>query len=262
MVAPLAIAVVFLGGDWLAAFVGILAAIMAWEWWRLVDGQPAAFLGLVESFSYAPWCGLALLTTALAATLSPTNGAIAVGLAAVTPLAYFAAMGRTPVGVWMSVGLSFIAAAVVAFLALRAHPSAGLETALWLIAVVVAADSAAYFGGRLIGGPKLWPSVSPKKTWAGFIAGVGAGAATSVLFGLAAGTRSGMAAAAVGAGVAAAGQAGDLFESFVKRRHDAKDASGLMPGHGGALDRLDGFLAAACGTALAAAAGADIWIAR
>ena len=108
-----------------------------------------------------------------------------------------------------------------------------------------ATDIAAYFAGRAVGGPKLWPAVSPKKTWSGAIGGtlggVAAGLLVAKLFGLAVSPM--LVLVAIGLSVVA--QAGDLLESAVKRHFGAKDASQLIPGHGGLMDRLDGFLTAA-----------------
>ncbi|HZD91566.1 MAG TPA: phosphatidate cytidylyltransferase, partial [Pseudolabrys sp.] len=115
----------------------------------------------------------------------------------------------------------------------------------FLFAIVWATDILAYFGGRTIGGPKLWPAISPKKTWSGGICGA-LGAMALCVTGAAWAGASDLAAIAVLALVLSmAAQAGDFFESWVKRRFGAKDASQLIPGHGGVMDRLDGFWAAA-----------------
>jgi phosphatidate cytidylyltransferase len=120
----------------------------------------------------------------------------------------------------------------------------GAATILWLLAVVWAADIGAYFTGRAIGGPKLAPAISPGKTWSGFAGGM----VLAVLVGggggwLKAGDVS-LPAVAVAAVVAVASVAGDLLESWVKRRFGAKDSGTIMPGHGGVLDRIDGLLTA------------------
>ena len=124
-------------------------------------------------------------------------------------------------------------------------PQLGFVALLFLFAIVWATDIFAYLVGRLMGGPLLWPDVSPKKTWAGAIGGLAGGVAAGA----------GVAYASIGMAPALAGglalvlsivaQGGDLFESAVKRRFGAKDASSLIPGHGGLMDRLDGFIVAA-----------------
>jgi phosphatidate cytidylyltransferase len=120
--------------------------------------------------------------------------------------------------------------------------TAGVEVLLWLIAIVVASDIAGYFAGKLIGGPKVWPRISPRKTWSGTVAGwIAAG-----LVGLAAWAAGGPLLALVLAPLlAVAAQLGDVAESAVKRRLGVKDASSLIPGHGGLLDRFDALLGAA-----------------
>jgi phosphatidate cytidylyltransferase len=149
---------------------------------------------------------------------------------------------------WIALGAVYAGAMLAAPLVIRADPAFGFVAMIVLFAVVWATDVAAYFAGRLVGGPKLWPAVSPKKTWSGAIAGA--------------------AAAALSFGLSVAAQLGDLFESALKRRFDVKDASHTIPGHGGLMDRLDGFLTAAVAAAIAgvirggvdgAAAGFILW---
>lgn len=143
---------------------------------------------------------------------------------------------------WKFIGLLYAGVALAAPVILRMDAEMGLAAVLWLFAIVWGSDVMAYFCGRLIGGPKLWPSVSPKKTWAGFIGGTAfaVAAATGVahLFGAPA-----LLPVAVVGGVAAiVSQGGDLFESSLKRRFGVKDSGALIPGHGGVMDRLDGFV--------------------
>jgi phosphatidate cytidylyltransferase len=115
----------------------------------------------------------------------------------------------------------------------------------WLFAVVWATDTAAYISGRLIGGPKLAPRFSPNKTWAGLIGGALAAALVGVIAATLMGDAPMPSMALASAGLAVVAQAGDLVESALKRRFGVKDASTLIPGHGGVLDRLDGMLFAA-----------------
>ena len=124
----------------------------------------------------------------------------------------------------------------------------GYEAILWLFAVVWGTDIMAYVGGRLVGGPKLWPRVSPKKTWAGFLIGCTCGALLGVGALLAFGRPAPVAIPALfafGFVTAVISQGGDLFESAMKRHFSVKDSSQLIPGHGGVMDRLDGFIFAA-----------------
>ena len=140
--------------------------------------------------------------------------------------------------------VAFSAAIVLAGLSLtQLLTNFGLSWMLWLIAVVVMSDVAGYFAGRMLGGPKFWPRVSPKKTWSGTIAGwVGA-----ALVGLAwtLGTGAGWETIGISVALAMMAQMGDIAESAVKRRMGVKDSSNLLPGHGGLFDRFDAMLGAA-----------------
>jgi phosphatidate cytidylyltransferase len=145
---------------------------------------------------------------------------------------------------WMLAGLVYAGILLLGPVALRRDPEFGLAAILFLFAVVWITDIAAYFTGRALGGPKLWPAVSPKKTWSGAIGGmlgaVVAGLAVVKLMGFGVAPMLVLVAAAL----SAISQAGDLIESSIKRHFGAKDASHLIPGHGGLMDRLDGFLTA------------------
>ena len=158
--------------------------------------------------------------------------------------------------IWAFGGMIYAGLLLVSAGALHGSADYGSRSILWLFATVWSTDVFAYFGGRLIGGAKLWPKVSPSKTWSGTLTGVFTGALT----GAAAGTLGlgGPAQAlplfALGLVTAAISQGGDIFESFVKRRFGVKDSSCLIPGHGGVMDRLDGFIAAAVFAALFGAA--------
>ena len=145
---------------------------------------------------------------------------------------------------WMVAGLAYAGVLALAPAILRRDPVLGLTAILFLFAVVWASDMAAYFAGRAIGGPKLWPAVSPNKTWSGAIGGaIGALAAGLAVLKLS-GVPVGMGVALVALGLSVASQGGDLLESAFKRHFGAKDAGALIPGHGGVMDRLDGFLTA------------------
>lgn len=141
---------------------------------------------------------------------------------------------------FLGLGVAMLIAAQ-GLLALRLGPS-GLAAVLWLILVVVASDTCGYFAGRCLGGPKFWPRLSPKKTWSGTIAGwLGAAAVGAVFW---AAGKAGAGLILVSPLVAFAGQMGDITESWAKRRAGAKDASNLIPGHGGVMDRFDALIGA------------------
>jgi phosphatidate cytidylyltransferase len=139
----------------------------------------------------------------------------------------------------------YAGAALLAPVLLRCDPEWGLTALLFLCATVWITDIFAFFCGRAIGGPLLLPRVSPKKTWSGAIGGLVGGVAAGVLVAYASGVGKLGIIGLMAALLSVLAQAGDLLESAVKRRFGAKDASHLIPGHGGLMDRLDGFLVAA-----------------
>jgi phosphatidate cytidylyltransferase len=139
-------------------------------------------------------------------------------------------------------GMLYACSLVAAVLLCRGAGWEGAIVIFWLFAAVWGTDTCAYFAGRAIGGPKLWPRVSPKKTWSGAIGGVIGALAISALVLVAFGIRPGAPHIAMSIVFSVATQAGDLFESALKRRFGVKDAGRLIPGHGGFMDRLDGFV--------------------
>jgi phosphatidate cytidylyltransferase len=143
---------------------------------------------------------------------------------------------------WKFPGFLYAASAFAAPVVLRMDAEFGLAAVLWLFAVVWVSDVMAYVCGRLIGGPKLWPRVSPKKTWAGFLGGTGFSVAAATGVAAAFGAPSLVPVALVSLIAAVVSQGGDLFESSLKRRFGVKDSGTLIPGHGGFMDRLDGFV--------------------
>jgi phosphatidate cytidylyltransferase len=146
---------------------------------------------------------------------------------------------------WTGGGVIYAAAVLIPAVMLRADPEWGFVALIWLFAVVWAEDTGAYFAGRTFGGPKLAASISPNKTWSGAAGGTIAGIVAGNVVVLAAGISWRPAHIALAFAVVVAAQLGDLLESAIKRRFNVKDASSLVPGHGGLMDRLDGFLVAA-----------------
>ncbi len=142
---------------------------------------------------------------------------------------------------WMVVGAIYIALPSGALIWLRGGDVAGMVTILWLLAVVWSADIGAYFAGVTIGGPKLAPRVSPKKTWSGFLGGILLAGLIASLFTLV-WEGNPLALALWGTAVAVVSQLGDLLESAAKRRFGVKDTSSLIPGHGGVFDRVDALI--------------------
>ena len=146
---------------------------------------------------------------------------------------------------WLAAGVVYAGILLAAPLMLRRDPALGFAAILFVFAVVWMTDIAAYFAGRAIGGPKLLPAVSPKKTWSGAIGGTLGGIAAALLVAKMAGLVLAPMLVLVALGLSIVAQAGDLLESAIKRHFGAKDAGQLIPGHGGLMDRLDGFLTAA-----------------
>ncbi len=145
---------------------------------------------------------------------------------------------------------------------LRSDPVAGLIDVLFLLVVVWSSDIGAYVSGRLIGGPKLAPAISPGKTWSGAVGGLLCAMVIGLLVSRAVAPGPPLHALIVGAGLSVASQLGDLLESALKRHFGVKDSSRLIPGHGGVFDRLDGVLAAApvaMVLALILGAGVELW---
>ena len=145
---------------------------------------------------------------------------------------------------WLAAGAIYAGAAALCPILLRSDADYGLVAMFFLFAVVWLTDVVAYFVGRFVGGPKLWPSVSPNKTWSGALGGL-AGAIFGAFLVASFAALSHFAMAALAVVLSSASQAGDLFESHLKRRFGVKDASHIIPGHGGVMDRLDGFIFAA-----------------
>jgi phosphatidate cytidylyltransferase len=258
----IAVAATAAGGWWFRALVAAAAAVMLVEW---ADMHKVRRLWA--------WAGALLLAAGLLAGsqyLYPVGGGDWVRDAATGHLiGYFDAETLSPN--WLGFGGVALLALLLGLLSRRlamiggtlyvAIPSLALVSLGWVLETLVfwvfvvtwATDILAYFAGRAIGGPKLAPRISPNKTWAGFLGGVAGAALLGWLF--ARFFELGPLFHWLGGPLGAIAQAGDLYESWVKRRAGVKDSGSLLPGHGGVLDRLDGLLAVALATALAVMAG-------
>lgn len=238
------------GSPYFDALVVLGAGILAWEWGRLCGERPLAPTAIVLAAAV-------LLPLAAMAAGRPDWAVpgVAAGALVVFAAARTAAGRAGAAPAWLALGVLYIGAPTLALLWMRADPGMGRATILWLFAVVWAVDVGAYACGRLIGGPRLAPAISPNKTWAGLLGGVFSGAAVGAAVASVLGPAGPLVPALLSAAVGAAAQLGDLAESWLKRRFHVKDASGLIPGHGGLFDRVDGLLAAAAAVALIAVVG-------
>jgi phosphatidate cytidylyltransferase len=234
VLAPLALVAAYIGGLPFALFWGIAALVVLWEWMTLVVGPNYRLLVLS--------CAAAIAVADFLAWLGrPVTALFMVGLGALAG-AIFAPGERR---LWVLAGTGYAGGMVLAPVFLRADAGFGFAVILLLFAIVWTTDVLGYFAGRAFGGPKLWPSVSPKKTWSGAVCGTVGAIAIALFVAAQFGSFDRIAIIAVALLLSVVAQAGDLFESWVKRQFDAKDSSHIIPGHGGVMDRLDGFWAAA-----------------
>lgn len=228
---------------WLAAGIAIMV-----EWTSMTGAEPRRLVqGILGS-------GLAVLSILFMVDAGP---GLFLAAAIAFPAAAALATRGTTGKMWAVASFAYAAVIVLIPPMVRDHLELGVLGLLWMFAVVWATDIAAYFTGRTFGGPKLCPAISPKKTWSGFIGGVAAAALGGLLV-AAAGNRYGLSLPFGLPGIAVlsvvasiASQIGDLGESALKRHCDVKDSSHLIPGHGGVMDRLDGFWAVCLIVALA-----------
>ncbi|MFM9858588.1 CDP-archaeol synthase [Pseudoxanthobacter sp. M-2] len=245
VLAPIVLVAVWLGGLLFAGLVAVVAAIVMLEWWAVTTPhRPRRARGLDP----------AATITAVAAGAAPLAMAagqpVVAALILIAGAAVVAFFHRNHLAnwVWPALGIGYAGIPAVALVAVRDLPG-GLWMILALMVVVWATDSVAYFGGRAIGGAKLWPRVSPGKTWSGAICGlVGGVLAGGIVATIAGGAL--MPALAVAAILSIVSQIGDLAESAIKRRFGVKDSGKLIPGHGGVMDRVDGLLVAAVAAGL------------
>ena len=231
VLAPAAVAIAYVGGA-LWALLVTLAAVGLYVEWLMIVGTARERRVVASGVAALLIAGLCLAIGRIDAALS----ALALGAAAV---ALLSPQRR----IWNAAGFLYAAAAEVAAVLVRLDQAWGFVALILILLVVWVTDIGGYFAGRDIGGPKLWPRVSPKKTWAGAVGGFAASLAIAWGFAAFGYGKTGPL-LLLGAILSIASQFGDLFESAVKRRFGVKDSSHLSPGHGGLMDRLDGLVAA------------------
>jgi phosphatidate cytidylyltransferase len=242
VLAPPVLAAIYFGPPYSDLLVVLAAGLMAWEWARISGAGKfdaalcvavgavilSLFSGILGYYRIAVWV---LLVGSM-------------GVAVLWPRS----RGQKPA--WPAFGVLYVGLACLAFQWLRVQ---SLELVLFLLFIVWATDIAAFFVGRRVGGPKLAPGISPKKTWSGLGGGIAGAATTGGVAAFVFGWNP-VGFAIAGGFLAVVAQGGDLLESQLKRRYGVKDASRIIPGHGGVLDRADGVMAASL------VMGAALWI--
>jgi phosphatidate cytidylyltransferase len=230
--AALVVAATFGGAPYVALYAAIAGVAAAREWHRMV-GEPVhgpIFFVTSAALVAALIAAVASPGTVVGWTILAAGALAAAGLAAV----------RGALPVWHGIAPLYIGIAMLSAVALRGVPD-GAWIIIGMFLAIWATDTGALFSGNLIGGPKLWPALSPNKTWAGTLGGIVAAAVIeSAYIGILGGRF--LPAALLGAAIAVMAHCGDLFESWVKRTFQRKDSGGIIPGHGGVLDRIDSTL--------------------
>ncbi len=231
---PVVVFLTWKGGLWFAGFVAVMGIFMALEWVAMAhDGRTLQKIihiaaALIATFGfYAGNFGLVLLVLATCW------------------LASLVCFSGKKIQIWQLIGVAYVSLPLLALVLLRAHETFGLIAIFLIFAMVWSADTLAYFAGRTFGGPKLWPSVSPNKTWSGFFGAVFGGVIGAMAVMYFAGLPGIWAVGFLGAAIGGLEQGGDLLESALKRNFGFKDSGAVIPGHGGVLDRVDGLVAAA-----------------
>jgi len=232
---------VWLGGEVFAIIWLIGAFAVSYEWQTLI--------GAARPLARIIVAALALVLAAKFASKGGPLTACAVIVLAGFLAALAAGSSRR---IWAFAGIVYAGALIISVNVLYSSATFGTRSIVWLFATVWGTDVFAYFGGRLIGGAKIWPQVSPSKTWSGTLIGIFAGALLGAAVGAGGLGKPLLALPIFALSLVAAiiSQGGDVFESYVKRRFGVKDSSLLIPGHGGFMDRLDGFVAASTFAAL------------
>lgn len=235
VLAAVALAAVLLSPWSFLALVIVAGGLLLWEWGSATRGNGFDGTTLIQTVSI----------TALSIFVALGRFDLGLFVLGVTAIVIgFSASDRAR-ALWAVAGLVYVALPAAALIWLRSDPKFGLAAVLFVLAVAWTTDTASYVGGRTLGGQKLAPRISPKKTWSGFLVGTLTPALVGYGFALYLGVTSPWALALVAIGLAFACQMGDLLESAVKRRLGIKDMSQLIPGHGGLFDRIDSLLLAA-----------------
>lgn len=239
LLAALALAIAYAGVMPFAVLVIAIATAMCWEWGRIIRSEQLDPAFVVHAGSVAVATVVAAFGYAALALVLVLIGALLV------LLLQFSRQGRLS-----GLGVLYVGIPAVSLLWIRSDEPFGFVAVVFILLVVSTTDTFAYFGGRSIGGARLWPRISPNKTWAGLVSGIAAATLIGALFAFLLDGASHLGLALTALVLAVVSQAGDLAESALKRGFGIKDTSTLIPGHGGVLDRLDGLVFAAAFAAL------------
>ncbi len=258
---PVVLVEIYLGHPWFDVLVILFGIVMAWEWARMVgrrrnpeDAAPQARLP-ASGLAWPGLASMAIIGIGLSLDRFPELGflaapgwAVVVGGAALALACAWPSQGLR--AFWFGLGILYVAIPCLAILWIRDDPTYGLANLIWLLSLVVAADSCAYLFGRSLGGPKLAPRLSPSKTWSGLIGAILGAGAVGLATALSLPEANIWFLSIFSAALAIVEQIGDLLESGFKRRFGIKDTSRIIPGHGGVLDRVDGLAAVSATVAL------------
>ena len=237
VLAALVLAITWVGSLPFALLIALGGGILCWEWAKIVRKTDFDEMLVLHVISVLISCGLVYMGYYSVALL-----VLLIGPA----IKFVQSRDKDAIELGASLlGVPYVGLPIIAMIWLRADADYGFQLIIYLFVIVWSVDIFAYVSGRSFGGPKLAPSISPKKTWSGFIGGVSAGMVAGVLFNHYLGNENLLPIAIMALAIGIFSQMGDLFESVFKRHYNVKDASNLIPGHGGLFDRVDGLLFAA-----------------
>lgn len=252
LVAFIAFIPFYFGGVFWSVFVSLFAIRAVWEWVRMLDPKPTILAFLI------PILGVVFMM------MSAHVGTYKIGFMMAFLWAALAGFERLSRGrsIWASFGFLYIIIPAIIFIFLRGKiqgfSAAGFQNLLYVILVVIAADTGAYLGGSYFGGPKIAPKLSPNKTWSGFFSGLVLGSLIGALTALILEVPP-IYAMLFSIPLVIFSVLGDFLESWVKRRLDVKDTGGLLPGHGGVLDRVDSLMMAVVFAASVLVLAPQVW---
>ncbi len=237
LLAPLVLLGVALGNIVFDAMVATAVTLALYEWIRIVSPKAHG-----QTIGFA--CAMLVVLMTISSFSTDMVG-IWLGIFFTVLLFLIALRNHEENTLWITLGIPYLGGSGFALMSLRSIPDQGMSLVFFLLAIVWGTDIGAYAAGRLIGGPKLAPGISPSKTWAGLFGGMLLALVLGSLAALAFGAKDPLVAIILSPLIAVVSQMGDLFESYFKRRSGVKESGDLIPGHGGILDRIDGLVFAA-----------------